>query len=228
MGYNATGLIALAASQNFLERLRTQLGYDGPTLLQREGRIVNTHATNPLYLFFTNSSQYPPGVPQVESVTVAGTITVAGNGVATVTGAGITTTAVNFPLTVGMSNAAKARSLIAALSANVYLNAGLNAGGLFDFSINNNVVSMSRRDPSGGNDGTLNLALADGTSTGLTAVVTSTHTTVGQSPAAVSTNGFKLLIAAPTDTYILPKGTDLSTIWTYTAGVNANVAIINN
>lgn len=217
--------MALAATQNFLERLRTLLGYDGPAELQVEGRILNLHATNPIYLHFTNSSQYPPGIPQIESVTVAGNITTAGNAVATFTVLSSTFATINFPVTVGMTNAQLAQSLIAAASVNVALNAAY--GGLFDFSINGNVVSETRRDPSGGNDGSINIAIADGTCVGMTPVASSTNTQTGQSPAAVGATGYKVLINDPNAEFVLPRGTDLSTLWTFTAGANANVVIIN-
>lgn len=224
MGYNASGTMALTGTQNFLERLKTLLGYDGPALLQRESRIRNLHATNPLYLHFTNSNQYPPGVKQIDSVTVAGNITTSGNAVATITVLSATYATINFAVAVGMSNAQLAQALIAALSADVRLNAAY--GGLFDYAINANVVSQARRDPSGGNDGSITIALTNGTSVGLTPA-TSTNIQLGQSPAAVGASGYKVLVNDPSDVFMLPAGTDLSTLWTFNVGINVNVAIQN-
>lgn len=225
MGLNTSGNISLAGAQNLLERLRTLLGYDGPALLQKEGKFVNMDGAIPMYLFFTNSNKNPPGITQIESVTMAGTITKNDVALATVVAFGMTTQAINFAVTIGMTSAQIAQSLLAALSANVTINNFY--GGLFILSINGNVVSMERADPSGGNDGTLNIAITDPNTTGVTAVPTSTNTRTGFSTAGIATSGYKVLIAAPSDTFTLPRGTDLSTTWVYTAGANAQVAIIN-
>lgn len=114
------------------------------------------------------------GTHQVETATVAGTITLAGNATFTVTGAGITGSPVAISVAVLLGDTA---SVVASKAADaINLNAGVSA--LYTAVAVGVYVILTRKLPAA-NDATLNIAFTNGTCTGLTPNATSANTTAG-------------------------------------------------
>lgn len=119
-----------------------------------------------------------PGVQQVETATVVGTITVSGNAAVIVTAAAM----LNSPKTIQVpvantdSASAAAGKIRTALVADA--DVGHVATGLFNVSGSGaNIVLTTKRKKA--NDTTVNVSIANGTCTGLTAAPTSANTTAG-------------------------------------------------
>lgn len=114
------------------------------------------------------------GTLQVETATVAGAITGAGNATITVTANGMT----NSPkaISVAVVNADDASAIAtkvrAALTADVDVAAFFTVSGATDKAILTALIAAA-------NDGTMNMASADGTSHGVTTAATSANTTAG-------------------------------------------------
>ena len=137
--------------------------------------LANSAVTSPVWT---------AGTPQVETATAAGSITVSGNATAIVTSAGMTGSpkTITFAVLSGdtaVQWAAKART---ALEADSVIAARFTVGGsttaisltrkpINSFTVEEGVVNFYAA-----NDGTLNIALADATSTGITEAATSTNT----------------------------------------------------
>ncbi len=130
------------------------------------------------------------GTKQVETATCAGTITTAGNAKVTVTAAGMTGSpkAINFPVELGDEAADIAAACRAALAADAAVTA------LFDVSGEGADVVLTSK-LAVANDDTLNMAIDDDTSEGVTTAATSTNTTTG--------------VAADTQTLTITGGTIL-------------------
>ena len=120
------------------------------------------------------------GVNQVETATAAGTITASGNATVVVTGDDIT----GSPLTVSVAVlntdtaatwAGKVRSALGAVTA---ITSRYTVGGATTAISLTRIVKRY-------NDSTLNISLANGTCTGITAAPTSANTTPGKNPAKV-------------------------------------------
>lgn len=145
------------------------------------GKAIRTKGTvngeaNALYgLKFGASVMSITGVQQVETATVAGTITTAGNATVTVTAAGLTGSpkAFTIPVSLGDTPTITALRIREALAADDALTA------LFAVSGSGANVMLTRV-IAAANDSALNIAIANGTSAGLTAAPTSTDTTAGQ------------------------------------------------
>jgi hypothetical protein len=123
-----------------------------------------------------------PGVAQVETATAAGTVTGNGNASVVVTGAGITGSPITLAVAVLNGDtptlwAAKVRAALAATAAITALYAVGGTGA---------DITLTELVPNG-NDATLNIALATGTATGITAAPTSANTTAGVAPALTTT-----------------------------------------
>lgn len=118
------------------------------------------------------------GVRQVTTATGAGTVTVAGNALVTLTAAGLTGSplALNIPVPTGLP-AVWVAAVRTALAANAVVS------GMFDVSGEGAAIVLTRRADSDGvapaNDATLNLALATGTATGITSAASSAATAAG-------------------------------------------------
>jgi hypothetical protein len=108
---------------------------------------------------------------QVETATAAGTITLAGDVSVTVTGAGIAGSplAISVPVANTDTAATWAGKVRTALSGSVAITSLYTVGGT------TTAIVLTRNTP-GVNDGTLNIALANGTTTGVTAAPTSANT----------------------------------------------------
>lgn len=111
---------------------------------------------------------------QVETATIVGTITVAGDVSVVVTRAGMTGSPITIPVAVlvGDNATAVATKIRAALNANTNITAVMTVGGA-----GADVVLTSTVDAA--DDATFNLAYGNGTTTGLTPDATSTDTTAG-------------------------------------------------
>jgi hypothetical protein len=117
------------------------------------------------------------GAMQVETATVAGTVTTAGNATVTVTAAGLSGSpkAISVPVALNDSAAVVAQKIREGLQ----LDAAVTA--MFTVSGTGVLVTLTAKTPIA-NDATMNIAIANGTCAGLTAAPTSTDTTAGQVP----------------------------------------------
>lgn len=142
------------------------------------------------------------GTAQVETATAAGSITTSGNATVTVTAAGMTGSpkAISVAVLSGDTAAQWAAKVRTALAADADVSAMFEVGGT------TTAIVLTRKpthtftvpDGSGGttslyiyaaNDGTLNIALADDTSAGITEAATSANTTAGVASAGVKLYG---------------------------------------
>jgi hypothetical protein len=126
----------------------------------------------------TVTNVYVAAVAQVETATAAGTITLAGNATVTVTSGALTGSplAISVPVALSDTAATWAGKVRTALAANAAIAAKFTVGG------STTAISLTRIKPDEygvANDATLNIALANGTCTGITAAPTSTNTTTG-------------------------------------------------
>jgi len=114
------------------------------------------------------------GVAQVETATAAGTVSTAGNASVVVTAAGMTGSPKTISVAVALSDDASAIAgkIRTALAADTAVTA------LFSISGATDKVILTRLTPVA-NDTTLNIAIADGTSVGVTTAASSTDTTAG-------------------------------------------------
>jgi hypothetical protein len=123
-----------------------------------------------------NITTYTGGVKQVETATAAGTVTAdpGGNATVTVTAVGMTGSpkAVTVPLLLGDDANAIATKIRAALVADT------NISAFFDVSGETNKVVLTVK-TTANNDTTMNIAIAVGTATGVTAAATSANTIKG-------------------------------------------------
>ncbi len=136
------------------------------------------------------------GVQQVETATAAGAVTGDGNASVTITGVDIVGTPLVLAVAVlnGDTPSDWATKVRAALNATAAITNFFTVGG------STTAISLTRKVPAA-NDSTLNIALATGTATGITAAPTSANTTagvVGTFPAWVA--GDKVTIAGFTGT----------------------------
>jgi hypothetical protein len=138
-----------------------------------------------------SGTTFAAGAPQVETATAAGTITVSGNATVTVTSAGMTGSplAISVPVLEGDTASVWAAKIRTALSENQAVS------GRFDVSGTGTSIILTRKTNTvggvvlyqAGNDETLNIALANGTSTGITTAAASANTTTG-----VNSSGVKI------------------------------------
>lgn len=117
------------------------------------------------------------GTQQVETATAAGSVSGSGNATVTITSAILpgSPLAISVAVTNGDSAATWAGKVRTALAANATVTAFYDVGGS-----STTIVLTARL--AAANDTTLNIALANGTSTGITTAATSTNTTSGVAP----------------------------------------------
>lgn len=132
------------------------------------------------------SDAWSAGTAQVETATAAGTVTASGNASVTVTAAGMTGSpkTINVAVLNGDTAATWAGKVRTALAADTAVDALFTVGGT------STAISLTRKASAVGilpaNDGTLNIALANGTSTGITTTATSANTTAGVASAGAN------------------------------------------
>lgn len=149
------------------------------------GKAIRTKGTvdgkeNALYkVDFYASSTDLTGVKQVETATVAGTVSTAGNATVTVTAAGMTGSPKAYTVPVALNDTPNitAFRIREALAADEVLTALFDVGGTGPYVVLTKLVPAA-------NDATLNIAIANGTSVGLTAAPTSANTVAGKAPVA--------------------------------------------
>jgi hypothetical protein len=145
----------------------------------------------------TGSTAWVAGAAQVETATAAGTITTAGNATAIIESAGMSGSPITVTFAVALSDtaaqwAAKARSAVAS---NATIAERFTVSGTGAAIVLTRKPAATFATPEGslpiyvstGNDGTINVALANATSAGITAAATSANTTAG-----VPTDGVKI------------------------------------
>jgi len=174
-----------------------------------------------------------PGVAQIETATATGTITLAGNAQVVVTAAGMTGSPKTFNVAVALNDTAAqwATKVKNALAADGAVTAR------FAVSVTNNRISLTRL-VAAVNDSTLNIALANGTCTGITAAPTSSNTQAGSAYSIagagnitsieweVSTATKRALAALP-QTFIVVHGTEwMQCKKTATSLVNCKTTVV--
>lgn len=139
-------------------------------------------SVNPATQAITVNLATSVGTAQVETATAAGTISGSGNASVTVTGAGITGSPKTISVAVvnGDTAATWAGKVRTALAADAAVTALYTVGG------SSTTITLTRT-VAAANDATLNIALANGTCTGITTAATSANTTAGVAPAITST-----------------------------------------
>jgi len=118
----------------------------------------------------------PTGTHQVERATAAGTVSAGGNALVTITAAGLTGSplALNIPVTAGAPSAwaAEVRNYLLTHANAAAVRAVFDPGGEGTF------IELTKKVPAA-DDGTLNIALATGTATGITAAPSSATVVAG-------------------------------------------------
>jgi hypothetical protein len=153
----------IGATTNFLE-------FGGSPQVIIENYAHSGATTNTLLEHITGRKQY-------ETATAAGTITGDGNATVTITGAGIT----GSPLAVSVAVLNGDTAAVWGNKVKVQLLATPAITALYDV-LGYNAGIVLRAKTARANDATLNIALANGTCTGITAAPTSANTTAGLAP----------------------------------------------
>ncbi len=138
--------------------------------------LTNGSATGMTPTTSANTTAGVAPVAQVETATAAGSVTGSGNATVIVTAAGMTGSpkTFNVPVLNGDTAAQWADKVRIALAADSAVTALFTVGGT------STSIVLTRTNPAGvANDGTLNISLANGTSTGITTAATSANTTAG-------------------------------------------------
>jgi hypothetical protein len=136
------------------------------------------------------ATTFVTGTAQVETATAAGTITASGNASVTVTSSVLTGSplTISVPVILGDTASVWAGKARTALAANTAIAALFSVGGTTTgISLTKSSATIGGLSIYSANDATLNIALANGTCTGITAAPTSANTTAG-----VATSGVKL------------------------------------
>lgn len=178
--YDGTGWAAVAEKTSLTGPSRTRetvereltLECDGTGGSQTKKKSPGTREIGDIEVEILWNPNVPVGTAQVETATGAGTVTGAGNALVTVTSARFSGNRVlNVPVTTGAS-AVWMAAVRAALAGDPEVNEHFTVGGT-----GATAVLTSRQNLA--NDATLNVALATGTATGITAAANSTDTTAG-------------------------------------------------
>jgi len=138
--------------------------------------LTNGSATGMTPTTSANTTAGVAPVAQVETATAAGSVTGSGNATVIVTAAGMTGSpkTFNVPVLNGDTAAQWADKVRIALAADSAVTALFTVGGT------STSIVLTRTNPAGvADDATLNISLANGTSTGITTAATSANTTAG-------------------------------------------------
>lgn len=186
---SVTGSVQVGASNASVAFPNANVAYTVRAIFAGSGSFTLATTTNTV----SAASAWTAGAAQVETATAAGTISAAGNASVTVTAAGMTGSPKTLLVPVANSDTAAtwAGKVRTALAADAAVSALFTVGGT------TTAISLTRKPtqtftvPGGtlglyaANDATLNIALANGTSTGITAAATSANTTAGVLTAGV-------------------------------------------
>lgn len=189
---SVTGSVQVGASNASVALPNANVGYTVRAIFAGASKTFTLATTTNTV---SAASAWTAGAAQVETATAAGTITAAGNASVTVTASGMTGSPKTLLVPVANSDTAAtwAGKVRTALAADADVSALFTVGG------GTTAISLTRKPTStftvpGGtlglyaaNDATLNIALANGTSTGITAAATSANTIAG-----VLTDGVKI------------------------------------
>ena len=165
------------------------------------------------------------GTAQVETATAAGTVTTAGNASVVVTAAGMTGSPKTISVPVELDDGANdiATAIRTALAADTAVDA------MFDVSGTGAEIILTRNAPAA-NDTTLNIAIADGTSAGITTAASSANTTAGvaqDNAASVATKAAAALNADGDVDAIFTAASDGAEVTLTRDAVAANDATLN-
>lgn len=210
-----------AGLKNLLTLLLAK-GFQGDAQLVDGGNLQNLDPAIDMYLYVTSRNDCAPGVKQVETATVVGTITGAGNATVIFTSAAVSGSpiTISVPVTVGMTAAQVAEAINMALTSDARIRAKFTV--VTDPALT--TIIATAINPAA-NDGTLNIDIDNGTCTGLTTAHTSANTTAGS---LYTTQGEPIgPTAGASNVYTLPKGSDLSGIWIFTASSISVAAVIH-
>lgn len=141
------------------------------------------------------------GVLQVETATVAGTVSTSGNAAVVVTAAGLPAGAVTYSVAVLENDTAAivAGKIYAALIADA------NLTNLYDVAVSGAVITLTQIEYTG-NDSTLNISVDNDTSAGITQATTSTSTTAGVAVTVATQNEYKKLECTGSGWQVIDSG----------------------
>jgi hypothetical protein len=122
------------------------------------------------------------GIKQVETATVVGTITTAGNAAVIITANGM----LNSPKTVNVAVAVSDTAALIASKIAAALKLDINVNGFFSIASDNDKLVLTSKVATT-NDATMNISIANGTCAGITDALTSAGTTAGVVPASENT-----------------------------------------
>lgn len=169
-----TGSVEIGAGNNFITLTDVTAAYSVSTLVASGNFVIDLTDNDT-----ASSTAFVAGTQQVETATAAGTVTLAGNATITVTAAGMT----GSPKAISVAVALNDTATLWAAKVRTALAADIDVSALFTVSGSTTAIVLTRKETSLGlrfaNDSTLNIAIANGTSTGITAAPTSANTTAG-------------------------------------------------
>ena len=176
---NVTGSVQIGPSQTQVQFLDADVAYSVRAIIAGGGEFVIVGATNDT----SGSDAWVAGTAQVETATAAGTISGTGNASVTVTASGMAGSpkTISAPVVSGDTASVWAGKVRTALASDT------DVSELFTVSGSTTAIVLTRKPnqeipavPSYlANDGTLNIALANGTCTGITPAASSANTTAG-------------------------------------------------
>lgn len=190
-GTNLSGTWQVGVPQTQIRLDDATIGYSMRGIIFAAGSEI---ALNVATGSTAGSDAFVAGTAQVETATASGTITLSGNASITVTSAGMTGSPklVSVAVTNGDTADVWAGKVRTALAADVDISGRFSVGGAADSIVLTRLKTSTFAGPESvdvypDNDGSLNIAIANGTCTGITAAPTSTNTTAG-----VATSGSKI------------------------------------
>jgi len=181
---NVLGGVQIGSNNEAFTLATANVAYSLQAFFSASGNILSlNHLTGST----SGSTAYGAGTAQVVTATAVGTVTIAGNASIVVTAVGMTGSPKTIPVAVAASDtptlwAAKVRTALAADTA---------VTALFTVSGTTTAIILTRKPATvlvsagithhihSANDATLNIAIATGTATGITAAATSANTTAG-------------------------------------------------
>jgi hypothetical protein len=185
---NVVGTVQIGANPE-ITTLTATVAYSLQAFFSAAGNVLSL---NRLTGSTSGSTAYVAGNAQVETATAAGTVSAAGNATITVTSAGMA----GSPKAISVAVAVSDTPTLWAAKVRTALTADTAVGGRFTVSGATTAIILTRKPTTvvsgdithnihGATDATLNIAIATGTATGITAAATSADTTVGVATAGV-------------------------------------------
>lgn len=170
-----SGSVEIGTFSNTVNLTECDVAYSVRAVIAAAGEFIIFVVENET----SSSTAFALGTAQVETATAVGTITLAGNATVTITAAGLTGSPKAISVAVANTDTAAtwAGKVRTALAADAAVDALFTVGGATTaITLTRKVTSLGLLP---GNDATLNIALANGTCTGITAAPTSANTTAG-------------------------------------------------